>query len=387
MIPLCVPYIRNQEWERIKECIDTEWVSYAGKYVSQLEDDLCHYTGAGHAAVTISGTSALHIALILSGVGPDDEVILPALSFVAPANAIRYQSAWPTFVDVSMDDWQMDVNQVENFLTKSCERKASGELRNIHTGRRVTAIMPVHLLGGMANMDVLMQLAKEYQLPLIEDAAECLGAQWKGTGIGSPLVDHVPVSRITCTSFNGNKIMTTGGGGALLTNCEATAAQARHLCTTAKIDDIEFDHDQVGYNYRLSNMAAALGVGQLKQLDYFLKRKKEIAQRYDAALTGLEGIAATLPTGKHVTNSHWLYTLLLKTNSRDLLRNLAEHDIQSRPLWKALCDLPYLKNCHIHSSSNTHDLIDKALSIPCSVGLTDTEQEKVITIVQSFLNS
>ena len=385
MIPLCAPNIRNQEWKRIKDCVDTEWVSYAGKYVSEFEQALCDFTGATHAAATISGTSALHIALILSGVGYDDEVILPALSFVAPANAIRYQGAWPTFVDVSMDDWQVDVNKIEEFLSGSCSRDAAGILRNIHTGRRVAAIMPVHLLGGMADMDALIRIAETYQLPLIEDAAESLGALWKGQGIGAPLGESSSILRTTCTSFNGNKIMTTGGGGALLTNSKTLAQSARHLCTTAKTDDIEFDHDRVGYNYRLGNMAAALGIGQLEQLNSFLERKKQIATQYQKELSALDGIECLHPTGENTTNSYWLYTILLKDNSRKLLQHLAESSIQSRPLWKALCDLPYLTECYVHSAENTHTLTQRALSIPCSVGLTDSHQQAVIQSIKQFI--
>jgi perosamine synthetase len=384
MIPLCAPYIRNQEWLRIKDCVDTEWVSYAGKYVEQFEQDLASFTGAQHAAVTISGTSALHLALIVAGVKQDDEVILPALSFVAPANAIRYQGAWPTFVDVTLADWQMDTTQIEDFLSNSCRRDSTGELRNKHTGRRIAAIMPVHLLGGMADVDALARIAAEYCLPLIEDAAECLGARWKDKGIGAPLENELGIQRFTCTSFNGNKIMTTGGGGALLTNCQKSADLAKHLSTTAKVNDIEFDHDQVGYNYRMSNMAAALGVGQLEQLNYFLERKKEIAERYTQAFATQAAISMTLPTSQHVTNSYWLYTILLKNDSRGLLNNLAENAIQTRPLWKALCDLPYLQQCHIHSAANSRTLTKNALSIPSSVSLSETDQEKVIQSIKNY---
>ena len=386
MIPLCVPYIRNQEWIRIKDCVDTEWVSYAGKYVEQFEQDLASFTGAQHAAVTISGTSALHIALICAGVRLDDEVILPALSFVAPANAIRYQGAWPTFIDVSMDDWQMDVGQLETFLISCCERNTAGDLINMKTGRRVAAIMPVHLLGGMANLDELVRLANIHQLPLIEDAAESLGAKWKGKGISARLDNQPEIARITCTSFNGNKIMTTGGGGALFTNCEKTVKLAKHLCTTAKTDNIEFDHDQVGYNYRMSNMAAALGIGQLEQLDFFLQRKKEIALSYTSAFCSHKSIQATLPTGDHVSNSYWLYTILLNDNSRPLLNHLANRKIQTRPLWKPLSSLSYLSSCHVVADTNTRNLSAKALSLPCSVGLSPEDQERVIGCVSDYLN-
>ena len=239
----------------------------------------------------------------------------------------------------------------------------------------------------MADLDALISIAEDYQLPLIEDAAESLGARWKDKSIGAPHEQEKEIRRFVCSSFNGNKIMTTGGGGVLLTNDEATAQLTRHLSTTAKTDDIEFDHDQVGYNYRMNNIAAALGIGQLEQLDFFLERKKEIAEQYTQAFSTQKGIAATLPTGANVTNSYWLYTILLEKNSRNLLNHLTENGIQTRPLWKPLCDLPYLDQCHIHAADNTRHLTNNSLSIPSSVGLSNTDQQKVIHSIQTYLKN
>lgn len=384
MIPLCAPHIRHDEWSRIKECVDTEWVSYAGKYVEQFEHDLAQFTQAEHAVVTISGTSALHLALITVGVGIDDEVILPALSFVSPANSIRYCGAWPTFVDIDLDTWQMDVDQVADFLRNGCHRDSDGILRNSTTQRRVAALMPVHLLGDMADLGKLAQLAEEFDLPLIEDGAESLGAKWNGKPFGAPLPNEERITRIACTSFNGNKIMTTGGGGALFTNCKKIAQLAKHLSTTAKTDVIEFDHDQVGYNYRMSNMAAALGVGQLNQLPQFIQRKQQIAQRYCEAFAHTPQITATLKGSDNVDCSFWLYTIRCDRNSRDLLKYLGKLSIQTRPLWKVLSTLSYLDQCHVISDENSHTLVDQALSIPCSVGLTDEEQDSVIKGILDF---
>lgn len=384
MIPLCVPHIRNQEWELIKQCVDSEWVSYAGSFVDDFEKGLASYVGSQHAAVTISGTSALHIALILSGVDIDDEVLLPALSFVAPANAIRYCKAWPTFIDVSLDTWQWDLNQVEEFLREGCQQDEAGTLRNRVTGRRVAAVMPVHLLGGMADIPRLVELCAEFGLPLIEDAAESFGSRLNGGGIGARVAGDERISRIVCTSFNGNKIMTTGGGGALFTNDAAQAARAKHLSTTAKTDAVEFDHDEVGYNYRLSNMAAALGVGQLAQMDAFVAKKRQIAKRYDAELSGVPGILGSLPATAGVESNGWLHTIRLDRNSRPLLKFLSGRSIQSRPLWKLLSELPFLKSCHVHSDENGRILVETALSIPCSVGLTDDEQSQVIEAIRAY---
>lgn len=381
MIPLCVPHIRDQEWELVKQCIDSEWVSYAGSFVDQFEKDLAAYAGSAQAAVTISGTSALHIALLVAGVLPDDEVLLPALSFVAPANAIRYCAAWPTFIDVSPDTWQWNPDAVEEFLRHHCHRDPSGTLRNRHTGRRVAAMMPVHLLGGMAPLDRLIPLCREFSLPLIEDAAEAFGSRWNGNGIGAPIPGDETITRMVCTSFNGNKIMTTGGGGALFSNNPDLAARCRHLSTTAKTDAVEFDHDAVGFNYRMSNMAAALGVGQLRQMDHFVARKTAIAHAYDAALLENPHVLGACPATPHVTSNHWLHTLRLRGNSRPLLKRLAARGIQTRPLWKPLSTLPFLAGCHLHSDHHTRLLAESCLSIPCSVGLTQAEQSTVIVAI------
>ncbi|MDE0836953.1 MAG: aminotransferase class I/II-fold pyridoxal phosphate-dependent enzyme [Akkermansiaceae bacterium] len=387
MIPLCVPHIRDDEWELVKKCIDSEWVSYAGSFVNDFEKEIATYVGSSHAAVTISGTSAIHIALIVSGVLPDDEVLLPSLSFVAPANAIRYCNAWPVFIDVSSNTWQLDTDKLEDFLRNHCERKADGSLKNRHTGRRIGAVMPVHLLGGMADMDRILSLCHEFDLPLIEDAAEAFGSRWTGRGIGAPgEAGNENISRIVCTSFNGNKIMTTGGGGALITNCERQAARARHLSTTAKTDPIEFDHDEVGFNYRMSNMAAALGVGQLRQMDHFIARKTAIANTYNAAFANHPRISGSCPTTPGVTSNNWLYTLRLREKSRPILDELALCGIQTRPLWKPLSTLSFLTDCHIHSDAVTRELAENCLSIPCSVGLSEAEQQEVIDSLHEILS-
>lgn len=378
MIPLSAPYIRDSEWELVKQCIDSEWVSYAGSFVTEFEKSIASYSGSAHAAVTISGTSAIHIALIVSGVMPEDEVLLPALSFVAPANAIRYCNAFPVFIDVSEATWQWDIILVEDFLRNHCERKADGSLRNIHTGRRIGAMMPVHLLGGMADMDRIISLCQEFRLPLVEDAAEAFGARWKGHGIGASIAGDEDISRIVCTSFNGNKIMTTGGGGAIMTNCAKQAERARHLSTTAKSDPIEFNHDEVGYNYRMSNMAAALGVGQLRQMNGFVSRKTSIARIYDEAFGRHPAIISSCPNNPNIDSSHWLYTLRFRENPRYLITQLGSLGIQTRPLWKPLSTLSFFDGCHVHSDTATRQLAEHCLSIPCSVGISISDQQHVI---------
>ena len=283
VVPLCVPEIGGNEWTYIKECLDTNWVSYVGPFVERFEKDLAKKSGASHAVATSSGTAALHIALLLAGVGPDNEVVMPGITFVAPANAVRYCSAWPALIDINPMDWQLDVERLSDFLVDGCTVR-DRQLINKTTGRRIAALLPVHLLGGMFDVDAVAELATRFELPLIEDAARILGATYKGRPIGAPCRAYGGPLRLVATSFNGNKIITTGGGGALLCEDAALAARARHLSTTAKADKIEFYHDEVGYNYRLTNLAAALGVAQLEKLDGYVEIKRNIARRYVGSL-------------------------------------------------------------------------------------------------------
>ncbi len=385
MIPLCVPWIRDTEWQLLRQCIDSEWVSYAGSFVDEFEVNLASYAESSAAAVTISGTSALHLALIVAGVSPGDEVLMPALSFVAPANAVRYCGAWPAFIDVSVKTWQMDLSRVHEFLVDGCRRDGSGKLRNRLTGRPVTALMPVHLLGGMVPPDELGRLCREFSLPLVEDAAEAFGSRWRGRGIGAPLEDEEGLVRMICTSFNGNKIMTTGGGGAVFSNQLDQLRRIRHLSTTAKTDAVEFNHDEIGFNYRLSNLAAALGIGQLRQMEHFVARKKEITRVYDEELLANPAILERCPDTPEVASNCWLYTIRVSGGSRPLLGELAARGIQSRPLWKPLSTLPFLKDSYVHSDSVSRGLVADCLSLPSSVGLSGEQQSLVIKAITEFL--
>ena len=284
MIPLSVPTLGGREWEYIKECLDTNWVSSVGPFVDRFEQDVAARVDAGFAVAAVSGTAALHIALLVAGVREEDEVVIPNLTFVATANAVRYCGAHPVLVDLEPDHWQIDTGLVRRFLESDCE-SVDGELRNRRTGRRVGALMPVHLLGHPCNMDALSELAGTYGLPLVEDASESLGATFDGRPMGT-------IGDIGCFSFNGNKVITAGGGGMIVTDDEAWAKRAKHLRTQAKCDPIEYDHDEVGYNYRMVNVLAALGCAQLEQLDRFLETKRSIAARYDQAFSSVQGIVS-----------------------------------------------------------------------------------------------
>ena len=375
MIPLSVPVLRGNEWKYVKECLDTNWVSYVGPFVERFEKDLAEKAGAKQSVATASGTAALHIALVLAGVSPNDEVVMPGTTFVAPANAVRYCAAWPALVDISDLDWQINVNQMADFLSRGCSVQ-NGQLCNKVTGRRVAALMPVHLLGGMCDLDAVAELATRYELPLIEDAAECLGATYKGRAIGAPCPAYRGPLRLVATSFNGNKIVTTGGGGAIFSDDQVLAARAKHLTTTAKADKIEFVHDEVGYNYRLTNIAAALGVAQLEQLQDYVKAKRNIARRYAALFAGCNGIELH-PEPLGCQSTFWMYTVKLNRPARPVIDRLIDRGIMARPIWVPLHRLPVFKNVFDAGSTVANDLYGHAVSLPCSVGITDSEIRKV----------
>jgi perosamine synthetase len=377
-IPLSVPEICGNEWKYVKECLDTNWVSSAGPFVDRFERMVAEYIGVDHSVATSSGTAALHIALLVSGVRQDDEVLVPTLTFIAPANAVRYVGAWPVFMDVEPDHWQMDAVKTCAFLDEQC-KWTHGELRNKETGRRVKGILPVHLLGHPVDMDPLMDRARRYDLAVIEDATESLGAKYKDVMAGR-------LGHIACFSFNGNKVITTGGGGMIVTNRPDWAREAKYLTTQAKDDPVEHVHNNVGYNYRLSNIQAALGSAQMEQLDDFIFRKRRVAAEYSELLREFPGIRP-MRTAAWAWNTSWLYTVLVDEaeygmNSRDLMRWLGSHQVQARPLWQPL----HRSKAHHGSEANRIEVADvlhrDALSLPCSAGLASSELERVVSAIR-----
>jgi len=373
VIPLHVPEIRGNEWKYIKECLDTNWVSSVGPFVDRFESTVARYVGANYAVATVNGTAALHIALLAAGVEPDDEVLVSALSFIAPANAIRYVGAWPVFIDADPQYWQMDPLKVINFLEKDCQWR-NDTLYNRSTGRRVKAVLPVHILGHPCDMDPILEVARKYGLIVIEDAAESLGAKYKERMVGH-------LGDLACFSFNGNKLITTGGGGMIVTDNKAWAHRAKHLSTQAKDDPIEYIHKEVGYNYRLTNLQAALGCAQLEQLDRYIAAKRRIAVTYRKELQDVRGIRP-MPEAPWAYSTFWLYTVLVDEveygmESRKLLCKLAENSIQARPLWQPLHRSKVFSNVPSIECGTADRIHQKALSLPCSVGLTAEQQTKV----------
>lgn len=373
-IPLSAPEIRGNEWKYVKECLDTGWVSTVGSFVDRFENSVAKSVGAKHAVATSSGTAALHIALLVAGIQPDEEVLVSTLSFIAPANAVRYVGAWPVFIDAEADYWQMDPQKVADFLERGCQWR-NGRLYNRETGRRVTAILPVHVLGHPVEMDPIRDLARQYELAIIEDASESLGAKYNGVHVGR-------LGDVSCFSFNGNKLITTGGGGMIVTDNQRWAERAKHLTTQAKDDPVEYVHTEIGYNYRLTNIQAAIGVAQMELLASYVDTKRLIASTYGRALHDLPGITL-MREAEWARSTFWLYTILVDAgkfgmNSRQLMRELASQGIQTRPLWQPLHLSKVHSGAPAANCSTAERLNQNALSLPCSVGLSQSLQQKVI---------
>ena len=377
-IPLCEPVIRGREWEYVKECLDTNWVSSVGKYVGRFEKDITSVSATSFAVAMVNGTASLHIALKIAGVTENDEVLMPGLTFIAPANAVRYVGAFPRFFDVDPLTWQMDVNLMREFLHSDCT-SSKGTVRNRHTGRRVSAILPVHILGGPVDMSPLMKIAKEFNLKVIEDATESLGASYCGKPLGG-------IGDAGVFSFNGNKLITTGGGGMLVTNNPEWAEKARYLSTQAKDDPVEYVHHEIGYNYRLTNILAALGCAQLEQISEYIAAKRRIFRSYQEGLAEIPGISfqKTCSGGESIC---WLTTICINPGesgieSRKLLRDLSDRKIQTRPLWHPLHLLAPYEGCAAGTLPVTEKLHRECLSLPSSVNLSEKDQAKVISCIR-----
>jgi len=380
MIPLCEPCLRGNEWEYVRECLDSGWVSSVGSFVTRFEAAVAEYTTTKHAVATVNGTSALHTALLCVGVKPDDEVLVSTLTFIASANAIRYAGAHPVLIDADPTDWQMDPNLVAEFFEKQCESR-HGELHNRNTGRRIAAIMPVHILGHPAPIHDLIALARRYDVPVVEDAAESLGAEHHGQRLGG-------FGDVTCFSFNGNKTITSGAGGMIVTNDPDIAKRAKYLSTQAKDDPIEYEHHEIGYNYRMSNVLAALGLAQLEHLDEVIAKKRTIAAAYHEKL-GLPGVT-WYREKPGMFSTYWLSTVLIDAtqchlSAAALRAKLDQLGIQTRRLWKPMhTNRPYAE-CQSLLSGVADHVAENALSFPSSASLTEEQQARVCDSARHLL--
>ena len=373
MLLLSAPNISGNEWKYIKDCLDTGWVSSVGAYVEKFEKMTAEFAGAKYAIATSSGTTALHICLILNGIESGDYVIAPNLTFVASINAIKYTNADPILIDADEHTWQMDLDLLEKFLAEETEIK-NGKSIYKKDGRKIKAIMPVHVLGNMCDMDRLLAISKKNNLVVVEDATEALGSYYKNKHAGT-------FGLLGTFSYNGNKIITTGGGGMIITDDEALAKKAKHLTTQAKSDPFEYMHDEIGYNYRLVNTAAAMGVGQMELLPQFLKRKQEIISFYKKELEGVGDISFQ-KISKDVSPNWWMPTLMTE-RQKDVLNILNDNKMQSRPFWVPMNKLPMFKsNIYFTNDDRCDYIYKKCLSIPCSTNISDDQLASVVAKIK-----
>ena len=360
-VPLSVPVFIGNEKKYLNECIDTTFVSSVGKFVDRFEEDMARYTGAKRAVVCVSGTNALHMALMLAGVQRDDEVLTQALTFIATCNALSYIGAHPVFIDVDRDTMGLSPMAVREWLAKNSEQK-NGECFNKNTGRRVKACVPMHTFGHPVHLDELVEVLKEYNIELVEDAAESIGSLYKGKHTGT-------FGKVGTLSFNGNKTITTGGGGMMLFNDEELGAYAKHITTQAKIPHRwEFKHDHIGYNYRMPNINAALGCAQLEHIERNVASKRETAKAYEEFFKDFPEIDFFVEP-KDTRSNYWLNAVILKNKDEQLkfLEYTNNHGVMTRPIWELMNRLPMFENCEHDRLKNTIWFADRVVNIPSSV--------------------
>lgn len=392
-IPLHAPVFQGNEKKYLEECIDTTFVSSVGKFVDKFEDEIAKYTGVNKAVSCVNGTNALHLALQLVGVEGDTEVITQPLTFIATANAISYCGAHPVFLDVDMDTMGLSPQSLRNWLKQNVElREVKAEVKikdtpskpqpipqpqpyNKSTGRRISCCVPMHTFGHPCRIDEIIEICNEYNIPVVEDAAESLGSYYKGQHTGT-------FAKIGVLSFNGNKVITTGGGGMLLFNDKELAKRAKHLTTQAKVPHPwEFNHDAIGYNYRMPNINAALGLAQLELLPKFLQSKRKIAQSYkeffstnpakgrEAIIKSINQPIVFVDEPSHSQSNFWLNCILFSSiDERDaFLKFSNEAAIMTRPAWTLMNELPMFTNCQTDGINNAKDIADRLVNLPSSV--------------------
>ena len=374
MLLLSGPNMGGNELKYVTECITTGWVSSVGSFVDDFEKMTAAYASTKYAVATSSGTTALHICLILAGVDNNDIVITPNITFIATLNSIKYTGATPVLIDTDASNWQMDLNLLEEFLVNETEQK-DNVCYHKASGKRIPIIMPVHVLGNICDMDKLMNIAAKHNLIIIEDSTEALGSYYKGKHAGS-------FGLMGTFSYNGNKIITTGGGGMIVTNDEALAKKAKHLTTQAKSDPFEYMHDAIGYNYRLVNVAAAMGVAQMEQLPSFIARKKEIIEFYKKELQGVGDIKFQEVSSD--VNPNWWLPTIFTSKQKEVLKVLNDNKMQSRPFWVPMNQLPMFANDLFYNKNNQSDFVYKhCLSIPCSTNISNEELRGVVEKIKS----
>lgn len=377
-IPLAIPNVGQEEARNLQQCVDTNFVSSVGAFVDRFEREVASLSGSEYGVAMGAGTQALHMALHALGVGVGDLVLLPSFTFIASANAISHTGARPWLFDVAAESWTLDVEQVRSAL-RMCNRDEAGWLRHPETHERVRAIMPVYTLGTPADMVGLRELADEFGLPIVADAAAAIGVKYNGAPIGE-------FADLTCYSFNGNKTITCGGGGMVVGSDAELLKKIKHISTTARTSK-NYDHDVVGFNYRMTNLQAAVGCAQLEKLSSFLDAKKRIRQFYDAGLKHIPEIEL-FPSVQDRTSTYWFSGFYFKERNAALLNKfinfMATNHCEVRPFWKPVhLQHPYA-DCPKQSLGYSTDIYDRIITLPCSTNLTVEEQETVISLIHTF---
>ena len=378
-IPLSVPNFCGNERKYVDEALDGAWVSTSGAKVGEMEECIANYVGSPAAVCCASGSAGLHLAALAAGVKAGDEVIVPALTFIASVNpTTRYVGAQPVFFGCDATA-TMDPDAVEDFCANQCELRADG-LYNKRTGARVSALVLVHVFGNMADMPRFLRIAKDYKLTLIEDAAEALGTKYTEGELAGKFAGTM--GDVGAYSFNGNKIITTGTGGTLVSNHPEWTARAKHLSTQAKTDLLQFKHDEVGYNYRMTNIDACLGLAQMELLEGFIEHKTARYEQYKAALDGVKGFSM-LPFREGTRPNYWFYSLLLPDRlERDsVIARLQAQGIQTRPVWSLINEQCDYGDCETHAMDVAREYRRRIVNIPCSTNLTEAQCARVIEAV------
>ena len=360
-VPLAVPKFIGNEKKYLEECIDTTFVSSVGSFVDRFEKDMAEYTDAKRSVVCVSGTNALHMAMMLVGVERNDEVLTQALTFIATCNAISYIGAHPVFIDVDKSTMGLSPDALKDWLVKNAEIR-NGQCYNKHTGHRVKACVPMHTFGHPVRIEEIAVVCAEYHIELVEDAAESIGSKYKGKHTGL-------FGKVGALSFNGNKTITTGGGGMLLFMDEELGALAKHLTTQAKVPHRwEFRHDHIGYNYRMPNINAALGCAQLEHLDEFIADKRATAAAYAEYFKNVGDIDFFTEPADSFSN-YWLNVVILKDRDAQqaFLQETNDNGVMTRPIWELMNRLPMFEKCEHDSLENTNWFADRVVNIPSSV--------------------
>ncbi|WP_294376371.1 LegC family aminotransferase [uncultured Clostridium sp.] len=382
-IPLSVPNLKGNEIKYVTDALKKEWVSTAGQYINLFENKMAKYLNIENTVACQSGTAAIHLSLIQSGIEINDEVIVPTLTFIAAVNPVRYCYAHPIFMDCD-DSLTIDVNKVREFCENNCIFDGE-KLINKNTNRRVKAIIVVHVFGNMADMEKIIEIAEKYNLKVIEDATEALGSYFingknKGKFAGT-------IGDFGCYSFNGNKIITTGGGGMVVAKKAKDLERVKYLSTQAKDDTLNYIHNEVGYNYRMTNVQGALGVAQLEQLEEFIDIKRKNYNMYVEEINQINEVKL-MNFNENIRPNYWFYSLVLenkKIRRDEFIKKLSEHNIQTRPVWGLIHEQKPYKDCENYKIEKAYYYHDRIINLPCSTNLKTNEVKKVIDAIKRIL--